>query len=259
LGRSRSTFRIRATGRRPVIVISHDAFNQTQGWRSIIVVPLSTSWLKPGVGLPLCCSRKAQPVRKESVRALSSSDHVRSFEAHPTTWAELSSAELGQLEDGLKVRWTCSKMGSMEIGFPLRCPTCTPPAKVTGVIGVLVPPRLKPSSRRSRAAWSGDVTLQCLGISTLMIVPNHELSILSSSFIKVALAFVLNTRAGKVICQTRSCGPGDRSARESAQQLNCFRVSRHCLLFEGGPDHLFVDWHGIRGVFFFTRGGDPKP
>ena len=31
------------TGRRPVIVISHDGFNQTPGWRSIIVVPMLTS------------------------------------------------------------------------------------------------------------------------------------------------------------------------------------------------------------------------
>jgi len=31
------------TGRRPVIVVSHDAFNQTPNWRSVIVVPVSTS------------------------------------------------------------------------------------------------------------------------------------------------------------------------------------------------------------------------
>jgi mRNA interferase MazF len=31
------------TWRRPVIVLSHDGFNQTPGWRSIIVVPISTS------------------------------------------------------------------------------------------------------------------------------------------------------------------------------------------------------------------------
>ena len=31
------------TGRRPVIVLSHDGFNQTPGWRSIIVVPISKS------------------------------------------------------------------------------------------------------------------------------------------------------------------------------------------------------------------------
>lgn len=30
-------------GRRPVIVLSHDAFNEAPGWRSIIVVPVSTS------------------------------------------------------------------------------------------------------------------------------------------------------------------------------------------------------------------------
>lgn len=30
-------------GRRPVVVVSHDAFNQVEAWRSIIVVPLSTS------------------------------------------------------------------------------------------------------------------------------------------------------------------------------------------------------------------------
>src|ERR1039457_4832994 len=31
------------TGRRPVILVSHDAFNQAPGWRSVIVVPISTS------------------------------------------------------------------------------------------------------------------------------------------------------------------------------------------------------------------------
>jgi len=31
------------TGRRPVIVVSHDGFNQSPGWRSIIVVPISSS------------------------------------------------------------------------------------------------------------------------------------------------------------------------------------------------------------------------
>lgn len=31
------------SGRRPVIVVSHDGFNQVPAWRSIIVVPVSTS------------------------------------------------------------------------------------------------------------------------------------------------------------------------------------------------------------------------
>ena len=30
-------------GRRPVVILSHDAFNQTPNWRSIVVVPVSTS------------------------------------------------------------------------------------------------------------------------------------------------------------------------------------------------------------------------
>jgi mRNA interferase MazF len=30
-------------GRRPVVVISHDAFNTVPGWRSVIVVPLTAS------------------------------------------------------------------------------------------------------------------------------------------------------------------------------------------------------------------------
>jgi mRNA-degrading endonuclease toxin of MazEF toxin-antitoxin module len=30
-------------GRRPVIVLSSDSFNRVQGWRSVVVVPLSTS------------------------------------------------------------------------------------------------------------------------------------------------------------------------------------------------------------------------
>jgi mRNA interferase MazF len=44
-------------GRRPVLVVSHDGFNQTPGWMSIIVVPISTSSLQARrgptvIGLP---------------------------------------------------------------------------------------------------------------------------------------------------------------------------------------------------------------
>ena len=31
------------TGRRPVLVVSHDGFNQTPAWKSVIVVPITTS------------------------------------------------------------------------------------------------------------------------------------------------------------------------------------------------------------------------
>ena len=30
-------------GRRPVALVSHDGFSQTSAWRSIIIVPISTS------------------------------------------------------------------------------------------------------------------------------------------------------------------------------------------------------------------------
>ena len=31
------------SGRRPVIIVSHDGFNQAPAWRSVIVIPISTS------------------------------------------------------------------------------------------------------------------------------------------------------------------------------------------------------------------------
>ena len=39
------------TVRRPVIVVSHDGFNETLSWRSIIVVPISTSSSQGNRGL----------------------------------------------------------------------------------------------------------------------------------------------------------------------------------------------------------------
>ena len=39
------------TGKRPVIVVSHDGFNQTRNWRSVIVVPMSTSKAQAKRGL----------------------------------------------------------------------------------------------------------------------------------------------------------------------------------------------------------------
>jgi mRNA interferase MazF len=37
-------------GKRPVVVISHDGFNSISQWRSIIVIPLSTSQRQAGRG-----------------------------------------------------------------------------------------------------------------------------------------------------------------------------------------------------------------
>ncbi|HEX4960333.1 MAG TPA: type II toxin-antitoxin system PemK/MazF family toxin [Thermoanaerobaculia bacterium] len=38
-------------GKRPVIIVSHDGFNATPGWRSIVVVPCSTSGSQKRRGL----------------------------------------------------------------------------------------------------------------------------------------------------------------------------------------------------------------
>jgi mRNA interferase MazF len=37
-------------GRRPVVIVSHDAFNAVAGWRSVIVVPLTTKGRKRRTG-----------------------------------------------------------------------------------------------------------------------------------------------------------------------------------------------------------------
>jgi mRNA interferase MazF len=39
------------TGRRPVIVVSHDGFNHDMGWRSVLVVPMTTSLSQAKRGL----------------------------------------------------------------------------------------------------------------------------------------------------------------------------------------------------------------
>lgn len=55
-------------GDRPVIVVSHDAFNEAPGWRSVIVVPVSTSGAQAGRGptaVPL--PKGAGGLRSESV------------------------------------------------------------------------------------------------------------------------------------------------------------------------------------------------
>jgi mRNA interferase MazF len=55
-------------GRRPVIVVSHDAFHRTEAWRSIIVVPLSTSPRQAGRGpTAIPVPRGSAGLGKESV------------------------------------------------------------------------------------------------------------------------------------------------------------------------------------------------
>ncbi|MGC8494147.1 MAG: type II toxin-antitoxin system PemK/MazF family toxin [Syntrophobacteraceae bacterium] len=55
-------------GRRPVIIVSHNAFNDVPGWRSIIVVPLSTSATQATRGpTAVFLQRGAAGLKKDSV------------------------------------------------------------------------------------------------------------------------------------------------------------------------------------------------
>lgn len=89
-------------GRRPVIVVSHDAFNQAQGWRSIIVVPLSTSAAQAGRGpSAVLLPQGTAGLGNDSVALC---HQVTTLDRSKLTEriGELNSMALRQVEDGLK-------------------------------------------------------------------------------------------------------------------------------------------------------------
>jgi mRNA interferase MazF len=56
------------SGRRPVIVVSHDGFNDVPSWRSVIVVPVSTSQTQAGRGpTAVALARGAGGLRASSI------------------------------------------------------------------------------------------------------------------------------------------------------------------------------------------------
>jgi mRNA interferase MazF len=89
-------------GRRPVVVVSHDAFNQTLGWRSIIVVPLTTSTAQVGHGpTAILLPRGIAGLRKESVvlcHQVTTLDRSKLVQRI----GELGTTELDQVNDGLR-------------------------------------------------------------------------------------------------------------------------------------------------------------
>jgi mRNA interferase MazF len=90
------------TGRRPVIVFSHDAFNQAPGWRSIIVVPVSTSAAQAKRGLTaVLLSPGAGGLAQESVALC---HQVTTLDRNKLTQriGELAPSQLRQVEVGLK-------------------------------------------------------------------------------------------------------------------------------------------------------------
>lgn len=89
-------------GRRPVIVLSHDAFNQAPGWRSIIVVPVSTSARQARRGLTaVLLPQGAGGLEQESValcHQVTTLDRAKLSQRI----GELTSDQLRQVEAGLK-------------------------------------------------------------------------------------------------------------------------------------------------------------
>jgi mRNA interferase MazF len=56
------------TGRRPVLVVSNDGFNLTPTWRSVIVVPISTSSAQAGRGpTAVFLARSAGGLQRNSI------------------------------------------------------------------------------------------------------------------------------------------------------------------------------------------------
>lgn len=90
-------------GARPVIVVSHDAFNQAAGWKSVIVVPVSTSGAQARRGptaIPL--PRGAAGLPKDSValcHQVTTLDRTK-LSSYAGTLATVLLARVG---DGLKI------------------------------------------------------------------------------------------------------------------------------------------------------------
>lgn len=90
-------------GTRPVIIVSHDAFNQTSEWRSVIVVPVSTSTSQARRGptaVPLAAG--AGGLKKNSV-ALCHQVTTLDRSKLTTLAGVLPPTLLAQVGDGLKI------------------------------------------------------------------------------------------------------------------------------------------------------------
>ncbi len=89
-------------GRRPVIVISHDGFNQNPRWRSIIVIPVSTSSAEAKRGLTaILLPGGIGGLKQESValcHQITTLDRAKLTE----NIGELSGEWMEKIEEGLK-------------------------------------------------------------------------------------------------------------------------------------------------------------
>ena len=90
------------TGRRPVVVHSHDGFNQAPGWRSVIVVPLSTSASQAARGPTVVALPAGSAGLSKACAAVC--HQVTTLDRAKLTQriGTLSEAHLNDVEDGLK-------------------------------------------------------------------------------------------------------------------------------------------------------------
>jgi mRNA interferase MazF len=90
------------TGRKPVIVVSHDGFNSVATWRSIIVVPVSTSEAQARRGpTAIVIPKGAGGLKKDSVvlcHQVTTLDRSKLVKQIGT----LPAAVLGEVNEGLK-------------------------------------------------------------------------------------------------------------------------------------------------------------
>ncbi len=86
-------------GRRPVIILSHDSFNLTPNWRSIIVVPVSTTSRYGPTVIPL--EAGAGGLKKDSV-ALCHQITTLDRSKLSTLLGILTDEEIQNVEEGIK-------------------------------------------------------------------------------------------------------------------------------------------------------------
>jgi mRNA interferase MazF len=90
------------SGRRPVLVISNDGFNEIEAWRSVVVVPCSTSDKQRARGPTAVALKKgAGGLRKGSV-AVCHQVTTLDRDKLVTRWGALDADELAAVEDGLR-------------------------------------------------------------------------------------------------------------------------------------------------------------
>ncbi len=89
-------------GRRPVIIVSHDGFNQNPRWRSIIIIPVSTSQAQAKRGLTaVLLPQEIGRLEQESValcHQITTLDRAKLTEKI----GELSDDWMKRIEEGLK-------------------------------------------------------------------------------------------------------------------------------------------------------------